>query len=109
MVQKKWCRGGEEVVQGKCRAAAEQEQSMCRVQSMVCWFCRGERCCRGAAEVLQRCCRGAAEGLLGCCRGCAEVLQRFNSSEVQRFRGLKVLRFKWTAGVDIMEVEVLIC
>ena len=41
MVQKKLCRGGEEVVQGKCRAAAEQEQSMCRVQSMVCWFCRG--------------------------------------------------------------------
>ena len=64
MVQKKLCRGGEEVVQGKCRAAAEQEQSMCRVQSMVCWFCRGaevqeeqvlQRCFRGAVEVLQRC------------------------------------------------------
>ena len=49
--------------------------------------------------MLQKGCWGAAEAVQRCCRG----------STVQRFRGLKVLRFKWTAGVDIMEVEVLIC
>ena len=59
MVQKKWCRGGEEVVQGKCRAAAEQEQSM------VC----NSAWCAGSAEVqeeqvLQRCFRGAVEVLV---------------------------------------------
>jgi len=58
MVQKKWCRGGEEVVQGKCRAAAEQEQSMvcnsawCAGSAEV-QRCRRSRCCRDhASEVL---------------------------------------------------------
>ena len=99
MVQKKLCRGGEEVVQGKCRAAAEQEQSM------VC----NRACCAGSAEVqrcrgaggagaveimLQRCCRGAgaAKVLMGCCRRVAGMLQSQcrGAAEVQQFRGSEV-------------------
>ena len=56
-----------------------------------------QRCCTGADGVLQKGCWDAAEAVQRSCRG----------STVQRFRGLKVLRFKWT-GADIMDVEVLI-